>query len=68
MLPSNLVRKLKIRSAQGKNPYQDWGTLSIGDSWKEHLSLTATGDEDINAANATITEDAGDDGVVVGAG
>ena len=50
--------------AQGKNPYEDWATLSVGDSWKAHLSLTATGDEDINAANEAITEDAGDDGVV----
>ena len=50
--------------AQGKNPYQDWATLSIGDSWKHHLSLTATGDEDINTAHETITQDAGDEGVV----
>jgi integrating conjugative element protein (TIGR03755 family) len=50
--------------AQGKNPYEDWATLSIGDSWKQHLSLTATGNEDINAANHTITQYAGDDGVV----
>ncbi len=37
--------------AQGKNPYEDWATLSISDSWKSHLSLTASGDEDINKAN-----------------
>ena len=57
-------QQTKDQIAQGKNPYQDWATLSIGDSWKQHLSLTATGDEDINAANNTITQDAGNDGVV----
>ncbi len=54
---------VKNQIAQGKNPYQDWGTISVGDMWKEHLSLTATGDEDINTANSDITEHAGDDGV-----
>lgn len=54
---------VKDQIAQGKNPYQDWGTISIGDLWKQHLSLTATGDEDINTANTEITENAGDNGV-----
>lgn len=54
----------KDQMAQGKNPYQDWATISVGDSWKQHLSLTATGAEDINEANQTITENAGNDGVV----
>lgn len=49
--------------SQGQNPYQDWATLSVGESWKQHLSLTATGDEDINTANSDITQTAGDDGV-----
>ncbi len=57
-------QETKDQIAQGKNPYADWATLSVGDSWKEHLSLTASGDEDINDANATITQDAGDDGVL----
>lgn len=54
---------VKDQIAQGKNPYQDWGTISVGDLWKQHLSLTATGDEDINAANSDITENAGNNGV-----
>ena len=57
-------QETKDQIAQGKNPYEDWATLSIGNSWKSHLSLTATGDEDINAANETITQDAGNDGVI----
>ena len=54
---------VKDQIAHGKNPYQDWGTISIGDLWKQHLSLTATGDEDINTANTKVTENAGDNGV-----
>ncbi len=57
-------QETKNQIAQGKNPYEDWATLSVGDSWKAHLSLTATGDEDINKANEAITEDAGNDGVI----
>lgn len=57
-------QEAKNQISQGQNPYQDWGMISVGDSWKTHLSLTATGDEDINTANATITQDAGDDGVL----
>ncbi len=54
---------VKDQIAHGKNPYQDWGTLSIGDLWKQHLSLTASGNEDINAANTEVTENAGENGV-----
>lgn len=54
---------VKDQIAQGKNPYQDWGTISIGDSWKQHLSLTAAGQEDVNDAKATIDQTAGNDGV-----
>lgn len=56
-------QQIKDQIAHGKNPYQDWGTISIGDSWKKHLSLTATGEEDINQAQKTIVEHGGDDGV-----
>lgn len=54
---------VKNQIAQGKNPYQDWGTLSVGDMWKQHLSLTAIGEEDINVADSEITQNAGDEGV-----
>src|SRR5262245_9922929 len=56
-------QETKNQIAQGKNPYQDWATLSVGDAWKEHLSLTATGDEDMNDAYTTITQQAGNNGV-----
>lgn len=49
--------------AQGKNPYQDWGTIAVGDQWKQQLSLTSTGQEDINTAKATIDQTAGNTGV-----
>lgn len=54
---------IKDQIAHGKNPYQDWGTLSIGDSWKKHLSLTADGSEDMNEAQKDVTQHGGDDGV-----
>ena len=54
---------VKDQIARGKNPYQDWGTISVGDLWKEHLSLTGSGQEDINEANATVTQNAGNNGI-----
>ena len=49
--------------SQGKNPYQDWATISVGDHWKQNLSLTANGSEDINDAKADVDQHAGDNGV-----
>jgi len=49
--------------SNGKNPYQDWETLAVGDQWKRHLSLTATGDADINHAKKDIDAHGGEDGV-----
>ena len=54
---------VKEEISQGKNPYQDWATISVNDQWKKHLSLTATGDEDINDAKKDIDAHSGDDGV-----
>jgi integrating conjugative element protein (TIGR03755 family) len=54
---------IKDQIAHGKNPYQDWATISVGDSWKKHLSLTGSGAEDINDAKKEIDQHAGDDGV-----
>jgi integrating conjugative element protein (TIGR03755 family) len=53
----------KAQIAHGKNPYQDWGTISVGDSWKKHLSLTGSGAEDINDAKKEVEQHTGDDGV-----
>ncbi len=48
---------------QGKNPYTDWATLSVGDDWQQHLSLTASGNEDLNDAEKSIDQHHGDHGV-----
>jgi integrating conjugative element protein (TIGR03755 family) len=53
----------KTMIAQGKNPYQDWATISVGNEWKKHLSLTATGAEDINDAKKEVDQNAGNHGV-----
>ncbi len=53
----------KSQIAQGKNPYQDWATLSVGDQWKQHLSLTANGQEDINDAKKDVDKNSGNNGV-----
>ncbi len=56
-------QEAKDQIAHGKNPYQDWGTISVGDSWKKHLSLTGNGTEDINDAKKEVEKHAGEDGV-----
>jgi len=53
----------KAMIAQGKNPYQDWATISVGNEWKKHLSLTASGSEDINDAKKEVDQNSGNYGV-----
>jgi len=53
----------KAMITQGKNPYQDWATISVGNQWKKHLSLTASGNEDINDAKKEVDKNAGNHGV-----
>lgn len=62
-LSTKSCQEVKNQIAQGKNPYQDWATLSVNDQWKKHLSLTATGQEDINDANKDVDQHAGKNGV-----
>lgn len=54
---------VKEQISKGQNPYKDWASIGVGDQWKKHLSLTATGDEDINDAKKDVDKHAGDDGV-----
>ena len=56
-------QEVKNQIAQGKNPYQDWATISVGDRWKQNLSLTALGQKDINDAKADVDQHAGENGV-----
>lgn len=55
--------QVKAQISHGQNPYQDWGTIAVGDQWKKHLSLTATGQEDINDAKKEVDANAGNRGV-----
>jgi integrating conjugative element protein (TIGR03755 family) len=52
---------IRSQISQGKNPYQDWATISAGDSWKKKISLD--GNTDINSAKKDIDAHSGDDGV-----
>lgn len=54
--------QVKYQIAHGQNPYQDWATISVNDQWKKHLSMTATGDEDINDAKKEVDANAGNQG------
>ncbi len=60
---SKSCQEVKNQIAAGKNPYQDWATISVGNSWKKHLSLTASGAEDINQAKKDVDTNGGNDGV-----
>ena len=54
---------VKDQISKGQNPYQDWGTISLNDQWKKHLTLISSGDEDINRSKKDIDMHSGEDGV-----
>ncbi len=54
---------VKDQIAKGQNPYQDWGTISVNDQWKKHLTLISSGNEDINHSKKEIDIHNGEDGV-----
>lgn len=54
---------VKSQIANGKNPYQDWGTLAVNDQWKKHLSFVAAGQEDINDTKKFIDTHHGEEGL-----
>jgi integrating conjugative element protein (TIGR03755 family) len=54
---------VKDQIAKGQNPYQDWGTISVNDQWKKHLTLISSGNEDINHSKKEIDTHSGEDGV-----
>lgn len=49
--------------SMGQNPYHDWGTIAVNNQWKQNLSLTASGNADINTVNSQINQHPGDAGV-----
>ncbi|MEO8401649.1 MAG: integrating conjugative element protein [Gammaproteobacteria bacterium] len=56
-------RVVKDQISRGENPYQDWGTIAVGDQWKKQLSLTSAGNADINHAKKEIDAHSGEEGV-----
>jgi integrating conjugative element protein (TIGR03755 family) len=51
---------IRDQISSGKNPYVEWGTLSVGDQWKKHLSF---GNEDVNQIKKDIDIHSGEDGI-----
>lgn len=62
-LSTKSCEQVKNQISQGQNPYKDWGTIALGEQWKQHLSLTSSGTEDINAVKKDIDANAGNSGV-----
>ena len=54
---------IKDQIANGQNPYQDWGTISVNDQWKRHLTFVSSGSEDINQTKKAIDIHKGEDGL-----
>lgn len=56
----------------GQNPYTDWGTISMGDDWKYHMSLAQSASQngwagdsnsDLNQVKQSVQKDAGKNGI-----
>ncbi|MEO8964698.1 MAG: integrating conjugative element protein [Gammaproteobacteria bacterium] len=62
-LSTKSCEAVKSQIAKGQNPYQDWGTLSVNDQWKKHLTMVSSGNEDINNSKKDIDAHSGDTGV-----
>jgi integrating conjugative element protein (TIGR03755 family) len=62
-LSTKSCQEVKNQISQGQNPYQDWASISVGNQWKQHLSLTGSGTEDINDAKKDVDQNAGNAGV-----
>jgi integrating conjugative element protein (TIGR03755 family) len=74
-LSTKSCQVMQSQMAQGKNPYTDWATLSMGNDWKYRMSLANnsslhrganTSDDnnsDINLVNQQVAQDNGDNGI-----
>jgi integrating conjugative element protein (TIGR03755 family) len=73
-LSTKSCQVMQQQIGQGKNPYTDWATLSMGNDWQQHMSLTNSaslqannmGDSDnydINLVNQQVSQDNGSTGV-----
>lgn len=73
-LSTKSCQAMQNQIAQGKNPYTDWATLSMGNDWQQHMSLTNSSaqlsasnndnnNNDINMVNQQVAQDNGATGV-----
>ncbi len=63
VLSTKSCETVKNQIAKGQNPYQDWGTISVNDQWKKHLTLVSSGNEDIINSKKEIDAHSGENGV-----
>lgn len=70
-LSTKSCQAMQAQIAQGRNPYTDWATISMGNDWKYHMSLAPGSQEnslnqssgDINQVNQQVAKDNGDNGI-----
>jgi integrating conjugative element protein (TIGR03755 family) len=73
-LSTKSCQVMQSEMAQGKNPYTDWATLSMGNDWQQHMSLINSSaklsagnddnnNDDINLVNQQVAQDNGATGV-----
>lgn len=53
---------IKDQISNGKNPYQDWGVIAVGDQWKKRLTVSPS-NTDINQTKKDIEAHSGEEGV-----
>jgi len=64
LLSTKSCETLKRETAEGINPYQQWGSLALSDHWQQEIHLaTHSGAGDVHAAEQTINETSGDAGI-----
>jgi len=71
-LSTKSCQTMQSQISQGKNPYADWASLSMGNDWKYHMGTAGNhlsnsfGDSasgDINQVSAQVSRDNGDNGI-----
>jgi integrating conjugative element protein (TIGR03755 family) len=71
-LSTKSCQVMQSEIAQGKNPYTDWATTSMGNDWKYKMSLASSSslragandnNADINVVKKQVEQDNGDNGI-----
>jgi len=60
--------QMQLEQSQNKNPYQDWFSISQGNSWKKQIGVGGNKGGDMNVAAHKVAESKGDEGITWVAG